>query len=256
MGWERNEVDFRPEVGFLLRNNYQSIYTELQFNPRPDFLPFFRQMEFKPLDIEYYFNDETGQLISLSAEFRPIGFKTKSGEFIEFNIIREAQNLIEYFPIHDGIEIPSGEYWFTRYEIQANTFNGRPLFGAGQCSIGDFYNGTQTSLELMIVYRASKYFSFSVDGEQNSISLPGGSFITRDYGGRVEYAFNPNLFGSFFGQWNNDDNETLFNFRFSWIPKPGANFYFILNQSFDTNNNRWKGKNTAILTKLVWRFEI
>ncbi|HGY55177.1 MAG TPA: hypothetical protein ENK44_05740 [Caldithrix abyssi] len=254
--WERSQKDFNPEVGFLRRENYQLFYTELQFNPRPKFLPFMRQLVVKPLDINYYLNDQTGELISFESEFRPLGFSTKSGEFFEFNIQRNAENLTEPFPIHEDVTIPTGEYWFTRYEIQAHTFSGRPLFGFGEINWGEFYKGRRTRLQLFLVYRMNKYVSFSVNAKQNDIDLPEGAFITREYSGRMEYAFNPNLFGSVFGQWNSEDREVLFNFRLNWIPKPGADLYFVVNQSFDTQGGYWRGTNTAVLSKLVWRFEI
>ena len=256
MAWERSQKDFNPEVGFLRRENYQLVYTELQFNPRPKFLPFMRQVVFKPLDIDYYFDDQTGQLISFGSEFRPLGFSTKSGEFFEFNIQRDAENLLEPFEIHDDVLIPTGEYWFTRYEIQVHTFSGRPLFGFGEINWGEFYKGHRTQLQLFLVYRLSKYLSFSVNATQNDVNLPEGAFTTQEYNGRVEYAFNPNLFGSVFGQWNSNDREMLFNFRLNWIPKPGADLYFVVNQSFDTNTSKWKGTNTAVLSKLVWRFTL
>ncbi|MCJ7680114.1 MAG: hypothetical protein MUP70_05260, partial [Candidatus Aminicenantes bacterium] len=62
--------------------------------------------------------------------------------------------------------------------------------------------------------------------------------------------------GSVFAQWNNDDDEILFNFRVTWIPKPGASLYFVLNQFGDTLNPhaRIRVNNTVALIKFVWYF--
>ncbi len=256
MAWERSQKDFNPEVGFLRRKDYQLIYTELQFNPRPKFLPFMRQVVFKPLDIDYFFDDQTGRLISFGSEFRPLGFSTKSGEFFEFNIQHDAENLTEPFEIHENIIIPTGEYWFTRYEIQVHSFSGRPLFGFGEINWGEFYKGHRTRIEVFMVYRLSKFLSLSASANKNDITLPEGAFTTEEYNGRIEYAYNPNLFGSMFGQWNSDDREVLLNLRLNWIPKPGADLYFVVNQSFDTSGGKWKGTNTAVLSKLVWLFNL
>jgi len=49
--------NFNPEIGFLRRQNFKHFYTELQFNPRPGFIPWMRQLEIKPLDIDYYWSD-------------------------------------------------------------------------------------------------------------------------------------------------------------------------------------------------------
>ena len=66
---------------------------------------------------------------------------------------------------------------------------------------------------------------------------------------------NPKLYGSVFGQWNNDDDEVLFNFRLTWIPKPGAILYFVFNQFGDTLDPRgWRMNKTVAMVKFVWHF--
>lgn len=66
---------------------------------------------------------------------------------------------------------------------------------------------------------------------------------------------SPKLFGAVFAQWNNDENEILFNFRVTWIPKPGANVYFVLNQFGETLNPRWRLNKTVAMIKFVWYFD-
>ena len=252
--WSRVSKDFNPETGFLYRKNYQMFYSELQFNPRPAFLPWIRRLVFKPLDFNYYIDDVTHELQTFKSEYRPLGFSTKSGEFFEFNIQRSAENLPYDFEIHDGVVIPRGEYWFTHYEIQMATFSGRPLFGYGSLNWGNFYDGKRTRFFGRLVWRWNKHFSMSADYTRNDIQLPGGNFVVNEFGSRLEFAVNPDLFGSLFGQWNNDDKEVLLNFRMNWIPTPGTNFYFVVNQSFNTTGGSWATTNTTVLTKLIWRF--
>ncbi len=254
--WVRAGGDFNPEVGFLRRDAFQMFYTELQFNPRPGFIPWIRKAEIKPLDINYYIDDETGKMQSVFMEFRPIGFSTKSGEFVEFNVIRKAEQLVEDFEISDEVVISTGIYWFTRGEIQASTFSGRPLFSDFTIGWGDFYDGNRTELEGSIGWRMSKYMSFSAGYQRNMISLPAGSFDVDEIEGRADYAFSPRLFGSVFGQWNSEDKEALFNFRINWIPKPGTDWFFVVNQGAETVRSRWDATGTTIATKLVWRFNM
>lgn len=254
--WDRASADFNPETGFLRRTNYQMYNADFRIKPRPKFLPWIQRLVFKPFDFNYYVDDKTHKLQSLWTEFRPLGFTTKSGEFFESNIQRRAENLTEDFEIHDGIVINKGEYWFTRYELQFATFKGRPVYGFFFVNWGDFYTGKRTEWFIRSVFQINKYISVSSDFTQNFITLPQGTFTVNEFGGRVDIALNPDLFGSIFGQWNNDDNEALLNFRLNWIPTPGTNFYFVVNQSFDTNVRGWHSTNTTVLTKLIWRFVI
>jgi len=252
--WDRASANFNPETGFLRRTNYQMYNADFRIKPRPKFLPWIQRLVFKPFDFNYYVDDKTHKLQSLWTEFRPLGFTTKSGEFFESNIQRRAENLTEDFEIHDGIILNKGEYWFTRYELQFATFKGRPVYGFFFVNWGDFYTGKRTEWFVRSVFQINKNISVSSNFTQNYITLPQGSFTVNEFGGRVDLAISPDLFGSVFGQWNNDDDEVLLNFRVNWIPTPGTNFYFVINQSFDTKDTGWKSTNTTVLTKLIWRF--
>jgi len=252
--WDRSGASFNPETGFLRRTAYQMISADMRIKPRPKFLPWIQQLVFKPFDFNYYLDDQTGQMQSLWTEFRPLGFTTKSGEFMELNFQRKGENLVKNFEIHDGIVIQKGAYWFNDWEIQFETFDGRPFYAAFFVNWGGFYNGNRKVWQYELTWQVNSNLRLSSDYTRNDISLPEGSFIVHEMAGRVNFAVNPDLFGSLFGQWNNEEREILLNFRVNWIPKPGTNFYFVVNQLVDTNNPGWKVKNTTIQAKLIWRF--
>ena len=52
------------------------------------------------------------------------------------------------------------------------------------------------------------------------------------------------------------NEEALLNFRLQWIPIIGADFFFIVNQAYDTSGNSWTLERTTVLGKLIWRFVI
>jgi len=253
--WQRAGMGFNPEVGFLSRRSYQIFDASLVVAPRPKFLPFIKQMQFIPLDLNYYIDDITREMQSVYMEFRPLGFSLKSGEDFEFNIQRNAENLTEDFEIRDGIIIPAGRYWTSRGELQVETFEGRPIVGALAVNWGKFYNGSSTEWEAEGGWKPSKHFSMSVGYQRSDIRLPAGAFAIDEVLGRLNFSVNPKLYGSVFGQWNNDDDEILFNFRVTWIPKPGAIFYFVFNQFGDTLDPRgWRMNKTVAMVKFVWYF--
>lgn len=252
--WDRAGADFNPEVGFLRRQNYQMHNADLRIKPRPGFLPWIRNLVFKPFDFNYYVDDRTGELQTLWSEFRPLGLSTKSGESFEFNIQRRAENLTEDFEIQDNLVIPQAEYWFTQYEVQIETFSGRPLSGEVSVQWGDFYNGLRTEWGGRFTWRLSKYLNLSADYQRNTIDLPAGRFSVNELGGRVDFALSPDLFGALFGQWNNEDEEILLNFRINWIPRTGTDFFFVINQSAGMDGTTWQTTSTTVLSKFVWRF--
>ncbi len=254
--WDRSGAGFNPEVGFMRRRNYQMYNADFRIKPRIKKIGLIRQFIFKPFDFNYYIDDSTHQLQSLWSEFRPLGFITKSGERFEFNIQRKAENLTKDFEINEGVIIPTGEYWFTDYELQLGTFEGRKVYGFAFVNWGGFYNGYRTVYEGNLTWQANRYIKFSADYTLNDIQLPEGNFKVHEVGGRADFAINPDLFGSLFGQWNNEDKVILFNFRVNWIPTPGTNFYFVVNQGYDTLNHKLTMQYTTIQAKLIWRFVI
>jgi hypothetical protein len=193
---------------------------------------------------------------SFNWEIRPMGFATKSGEFIEFNIIYNGENLVKDFEIFEGFTIPRGKYWFLRYEIQANTFRGKSPYFAFVVNWGDFFNGKNTRYIAGSNWNINRHISFNADFQRNIVSLPIGNFSVNEIGARLNLALSAKLFGSIFAQWNDRDNQILLNFRMNWIPKPGADLFFILNHVAETFEKSWSRKYLTIQLKFVWRFTI
>ena len=254
--WERVGLGFNPEAGFLSRTSYQVFSTELVVSPRPRFLPWIRQLELKPIELSYYIDDITKDMQSVYMEFVPLALSLKSGDAFEFNIQRSAENLTEDFEIRDGYVIPAGRYWTDRASLQVETFEGRPVVAAAGFSWGEFYDGTSTEWETGLAWKPGKRFSASADYARTDIRLAAGAFAIDEVVARLNLSLNPRLYGSVFGQWNNDDDEILFNFRVTWIPKPGAYLYFVLNQFGDTlDPRRWRMNTTVAMVKFVWYFD-
>jgi len=254
--WERVGPDFNPEVGFLSRTGYQLYNVRWRINPRPDFLPWVQKLQFKPLDVNYYIDDRTRAMQSVYMEFRPLAVFFKSGEMLEINVIRDAENLTEEFEIRDGHVIPAGRYWTNRGEIQFSTFDGRPVvFGVGY-NWGKFYTGRSDEWDTELAWKPNRYYGLSLNYKRTNVRLPDNGFAIDEVVSRMNFSFTPKLFGAIFAQWNNDENKILFNFRFTWIPKPGASLYFVLNQFGDTldPHRNWRLNKTAAMLKFVWYF--
>lgn len=252
--WDRSGAGFNPEVGFQRRKAYQLFNGYFAIRPRPKKIHFIQQFHFKFFEFNYYIDDRTHKLQSFWSEFRPLGFVTRSGEFFEFNIQRKAENLTENFNIYSNIIIPVGEYWFTDWELQFGTYRGRKVYGFVFTNWGGFYNGKRTLFAGVLNWQISKHLRFSARYSHQNVFLPGGNFVVHEISSHIDFAVNPDLFGSVFAQWNNQVQEMLMNFRVDWIPKPGTNLYFVVNQGYDTENHRFDARYTTVQVKLIWRF--
>ncbi len=251
------QKNYNPELGFLRRHAYKSYFGEAKWKPRPKFLSkYIYQLEFKPIEIIYYQSELTHQTESIWMEFRPLGFRTVSGEWFEFNYQKMYDNLYEDFNLL-GHVIPAGEYWDERWELQLDTYEGRRASVGTFLNWGSFYTGKRTRVHIEGMLNINKHMNISADWRKNFINLTGDKFVTDEIGGRVEYAFNARIYTSVFGQWNNEEQEIILNYRLNWNPKPGAYFYFVINQEVGTAGPAgWVNNSITVMAKLIWRFAI
>jgi hypothetical protein len=167
---------------------------------------------------------------------------------------RIFEKIDETFEIFDTVNIATGKYGHNIFELDCRSFKGRRLFGEMQLIYGGFYQGKKISSEIEMGLNINKHLNLITNYNRSYIEFPNNRFVVNEFGGKVEYAFNPKLNASVFGQWNNEDNEIILNYRLNWIPKIGSDFYFVINQIVDRENDNYSLKSTTILAKFVWRF--
>lgn len=255
--YQRSPAPFDPEVGLMRRRNFREAFALLSVNPRPKhFMTWIRQFHFQPGMITYTYFHDTKELQTFSYVMSPFGFTTRSGENFSFFVERNGEGVKEAFKLQKDHVIPAGEYWQTRYTLDFSTFQGRTFLGSASANWGGFFSGRKTQGLLNLQWRTSKYLTVSFDYEKNWVDLPSGSFQTDLWGSRFSYAFTPDLFGSLFTQWNDRDKLVILNYRLEWIPRIGTNFYFIVNQHYDTSGKGLSVLRTTLLAKLLWRFVV
>ncbi|NOZ62232.1 MAG: carbohydrate binding family 9 domain-containing protein [Calditrichaeota bacterium] len=252
--WYAFEIqpNFNPEVGFVRRKGIKQFGGAIHIMPRPGKWGI-RKLAFKPLDFDYT-TDLSGRVETISSEFRPLGFRTESGEFFEFNLQRTFERLDDDFNIYDDYVIPAGAYWFNHSEIQFATNSSRPISGGFFLNWGNFYSGKRTELFLQSVLKFSSHFSLSLDFTRNNIKLKQGHFQTQEWGSRIGYAFSTRLDTRAFVQWNNEDQELNINFRLHWIPNLGSHVYLVYNHLLSTESSFFKTENRVLVMKMDYLF--
>lgn len=252
---QRSPAPFEPEVGLMRRRNFQENFAQINLRPRPKnrFL-WIRQFDFTPGSLTYTQFDDNGAIQSFNYQLRFFGFDTRSGEQFGFDYRVVSEGLRGDFEISPGVVIPVGSYWWRQYEGEFQTFQGRTFSLYTKVIHGEFYDGTSTQARSNLLWRTNKHFNISLRYERNVIELPYGAFETDLIGSRIEYAVNPNVFGSVLTQWNSAGDEFNLNFRLQIIPKIGTDFFLIVNQVYDSTSGTWVSERGTILGKLIWRF--
>lgn len=246
------QPNFNPEVGFVRRKGIKQAGGTFRITPRPGILGI-RKLTFKPLDLDYTM-DMAGHPMSIEYEFRPLGFRTESGEFFEFNLQKTFEKLEEDFNIYGDYIIPAGAYWFNHTEIQFETNQRRPVSAELFLNWGNFYTGKRLVLSLQGLLKFNVHFSVSLDFTYNNIRLKEGHFQTQEWGSRISYAFSTRLDTRTFVQWNNEDQELNLNFRLHWIPNLGSHFYLVYNYLLSTENRAFQTEDRVLVVKMDYLF--
>jgi len=248
--------NFNPALGFLSRNNFESLTWNMRYYPRWFTKYGIRRMSLKPWAFTVYRTATTGELESFSNESRPLGFFTKNGESFEYNL-QQFYDRVDYpFHLTDNDSISTGKYWMYRQEFQLSSFQGRKLWAEIVYGWGGFYGGKISSLESVLGINVDKHLNFRTDYTYNFIRLSSGIVRTNELAEYVNYAFNPNLDLSFFIQWNSLDDFMLGNFRLHWIPKPGSDLFIVYNRGYNQLDHFkfTEPSSSTGAAKLVWRF--
>ena len=244
---------FNPKLGFIKRGAIQQYTYYLSIVPWINKYNI-RKLNISPTQSSFYL-DANNELQQASMYFQPIGFTTASGNRFYIGIERNFDYIKEDFEIFDTTKIRPGKYWFTTYSTGFATSSSDAVYGEANFEIGDFYNGYKKTFSATVTSVFSKHFIFEGDFEYNKISISSSNFSTYEFGGRIKYNISTQMLSSVFCQWNNDNKELNFNYRFNWKPKTGSDFYLVVNHLLETNN-KIRTKDFVFIAKFSWLFVI
>jgi hypothetical protein len=242
---------FNPEMGFISRRGVENVSYSLRITPRINWSGI-KKLRFTPVQSFLTYNSQS-QLIAADFSFSPFGFTTVEGDQFEIEIEREFDFVEEDFELFDSTFVRRGKYWFTSYGADLDISYSRPISGSISGAIGDYYDGERRSFDISVNYLFNKHLTISGDYEYNRIKLDGNTFSTNEFGSRIRYDFTNLLFSSLFAQWNNEQEEILFNYRLNWKPKVGSDIYLVVNHLVSTEG-KFKTDDIAVLLKVSWLF--
>ncbi len=245
---------FNPESGFVRRTNFTSPFVFTSYTPRFD-SSFVRSLSFSAnFDSYYYLN--TGSPETITINVKPAGVNFRSGESIGFYMNYNYENPLDTFRLAGIYAIPGGEYRFTDYRLAFYTYSARPVSAGLEFASGEFWNGSRQSAYASLTMRSGRRLNLSADYSFNYIDIKGRILRANNVGARAVYAFNPKLYTSVFGQWNDIDNTVIFNYRLNWIPSIGSDLYFVINQMIDTSAGKIRTKDFSVFAKFIWRLGV
>ena len=248
--------NFRPEVGFLSRDDYDRSYVAARFSPRP-------QNRFKLIRKFTYmagyelYEDGGGRKESqdVSAEFSA---DFHNSDLLTMRANRRYEFLERPFHISPSVAISPGGYSFTEGEVSYQLGVPRRVAGRISVSGGTFYSGNRKTIGLSngrIVL--SPRLALEPGASINWVSLREGEFTSTVLSNRVALSFTPLMFLSGLVQYNSAGNAVSSNIRLRWEYQPGSELFVVYADELDTLDRGFPSlRNRAFVVKInrLFRF--
>jgi len=221
--------NFNAEMGYVPRLDQRKYRANIGISPRPQILNLRQTHIFNDFT---YIENHDGQL------------ETRTNSTGVFNTFQDRSNLYfgyrqnyefleESFEIKEDVFIPVGMFRFNSFEAFYESDRSRNVSARVEMGIGGFFNGDLFRINAGGSLKVSTHLNLELSLNRNQFDLPieGGKFTANILATRIIYSFTTDLYAKAFIQWNSDENLFKSNFLLRWIYKPGANVYFIYNET-------------------------
>ena len=223
-----------PLLGFLPRVGVRRTSASCNFQPRPSKNGPFRWIRQEFFENDYVrYTDSKGIVESWEYFMAPVNLRFESGDRFEFNWNPHGETLVVPFEVAPGVVIPPGSYDFTRWRLEAQTSEHRPLQFGTTTWFGTFFNGHLTQWQNYLKWTSPKgRIQLDLAMENDFGHLPAGNFVQRLWSVQAAYAWNPNLVLSTFVQYDTESQNVGTNTRVRWTIRPGNDLYVVWNRGW------------------------
>lgn len=253
LGWLEIGANFDPAMGFVNRNDMREKEFRYRLRTRPE-NSYWRALNH---EINYSTTDDlAGNLQSRELHLRPLGLLSHANDHLLFDIIHITEILEEDFNIFGDIIIPLGHYDFTEQRLRLETSEHRPISLELTLRNGDFYNGQRKGISMNLELQQSSGLQLSFALNYDTVDLETGSFIARIMQLRSAYAINSAWSWINLLQYDNDNNSIGINSRLRYFPKPGKEWYLIINHGHHIKDDISSPESSDIIIKInhLFRF--
>ena len=224
--------DFRPELGFLRRDDFDRRFGQFRFSPRPEQVASIRKLTFQG-QVAYVLDREG--LLETRENQGQFMVEFENADIFDLTYTQSYELLKQPFPIAPGVTIPVGGYSFGDTQLSYSLGPRRAFTGRVSLQHGSFYGGDKTTIGLRQGrMELTPQFSLEPSLSYNRVDLPEGSFTTNLFTTRTTYTLTPLMFVSALLQYNSSSDSLSTNVRLRWEYQPGSELFVVYNEQRDT----------------------
>ena len=222
---------FRPEVGFVRRQDIRRSFGEARFSPR---LASNTIRKLSWTGSIAYVENGAGRR-EAREEVADFGIEFQNADLFNLTYTRAFEFVPRVFQIASDVSVPVGGYDTDTVRLRYTLGPQRAASVGVTAEYGTFYSGHRTAVSatrgrLNFGPRLSLEPTYSV----NWVDLREGSFSTHLGGSRVTYTMTPWMFASALVQFNSASESLSANVRFRWEYQPGSELFVVYNDQRDT----------------------
>ena len=152
--------------------------------------------------------------------------------------------------------IPVGGYDFNELHLLYNFGPQRPVSANVTFEVGQFYNGTRTSVSTSRGrLQLNPQLTLEPGITLNVVKMPEGDFTSTLFTTRATYTVTPRMSTSALVQYNSSASTFSANVRFRWEYMPGSDLFVVLTDNRDTLSSGFPElRNRAFIVKLTRLF--
>lgn len=228
-----NTENYKPQMGFVARNNVIITEPGMYYQIRAKWLPKFVRAIFPGISYITYHNTTTGKLTDRYFNFIPLWCRFQNRSLIFYNYTATQQNLETGFNLL-GEPLQKGVYNYYRHKFGYTSDLSKKVSYAVTANLGSFYNGHFNSVTATVNIAPFPNFFLSPSVETGKLKNFGTSRVSKKvelYSIECRAALNPRLQLTGLFQKSSIINSVNWNVRFAWEFKPLSFFYIVYNNN-------------------------
>ena len=259
IGWPNDRVsvnifaaqigeDYRPSLGFVERTGVREYSASVRSRWRP------RGMV-RTVDLTVSGNaytDLSNRIETGGLTLPELRVTTDAGDAVAAGYKLQRERLDEDFLLLGRLRIPEETYDWDRAFASFTTSGNRAFAARGSVETGGFFGGNRTDWTAGLDWRPGPRLQASLEYSVNDIDIDAGDAMVRIARLRVSTVITPDVTWNTLVQYDNESEVVGFNSRLRWEIQPGRNLFLVLNQAFNTIDDRWRTEESQFTAKLGW----
>jgi hypothetical protein len=252
-GYQENDEDFNPEVGFLRRTGgFRKLDFGINNTTRPN--GFLKYQELTPHMSFTRFWNLDGSLETSVLHLHFDGeFEDSSSGGISYDI--RSERVFDQFTV-SGLSVPPGSYDFNELTYSYNSDRSAPFSAGIRATTAGFFGGDIVTIRPSVNARYGETLNLSLSFSRNDINLPSGSVITNLTSLSAAYNFTPRLYVQSLLQHNDSADLYAVNFRVGWLQDANTGLFFVYNETEGIGDFIPTGAGRSVIVKYSYLFDV